>query len=146
MRQEQEWPLARTSWQQLYLRADGTPGEPPGTTDGNVTFDLHNSAAAFEYQFGEDTELSGPMTLRLQVTVTGTDDPRLFVGVEKRSHGDPVAFNGSYGYGRDRVTQGRLRLALRELDPERSKPHQPNTASGPCNRFGTTSRSKPPFP
>ena len=65
------------------------------------------------------------MTLRLQVATTGTDDPRLFVGVEKWSHGAPVAFNGSYGYGRDRVAQGRLRLALRELDPQRSTPHQP---------------------
>ena len=65
------------------------------------------------------------MTLRLQVAVTGTDDPRLFVGVEKWSNGAPVQFNGSYGYGRDRVAQGRLRLVLRELDPERSTPHQP---------------------
>lgn len=125
VRDEQEWPLARTCWQQLFLRADGSLGERPEVTDGNVTFDLQNTAAAFEYRFSEDTELSGPMTLRLQVTVTGTDDPRLFVGAEKWSRGAPVPFNGSYGYGRDRVAQGRLRLALRELDPERSRPHQP---------------------
>ena len=65
------------------------------------------------------------MTLRLHVATTGAKDPRLFVGVEKWSHGAPVPFNGSYGYGRDRVAQGRLRLALRELDPELSTPHQP---------------------
>ena len=65
------------------------------------------------------------MTLRLHVATTGAKDPRLFVGVEKWSHGVPVSFNGSYGYGRDRVAQGRLRLALRELDPELSSPHQP---------------------
>ena len=40
-------------------------------------------------------------------------------------NGVPIPFNGSYGYGRDRVAQGRLRLALRELDPYRSSPHQP---------------------
>lgn len=125
VRDEQEWPLARTSWQQLYLYFDGTLGQQPADTDGSVTFDLHKTAAAFDYVFEEDVEISGPMTLRLQVIVTGTDDPRLFVGVEKRSHGTPVPFNGSYGYGRDRVAQGRLRLALRELDPERSRPHQP---------------------
>ena len=50
---------------------------------------------------------------------------RLFVGGEKWSHRVPVPFNGSYGYGRDRVAQGRLRLALRELDPAHSTPHQP---------------------
>lgn len=125
VRDEQEWPLARTCWQQLYLCADGKLSERPDSADGNVIFDLENTAAAFEYRFEEDTEVSGPMTLRLQVTVTGTDDPRLFVGVEKWSHGVPVPFNGSYGYGRDRVAQGRLRLALRELDPERSRAHQP---------------------
>lgn len=125
IRDEQEWPLARTSWQQLHLHADGTLGDRPNDAAGDVTFDLPNNAAAFEYRFADDTEISGPMTLRLQITVTGTDDPRLFVGVEKRSHGAPVPFNGSYGYGRDRVAQGRLRLALRELDLERSRPHQP---------------------
>jgi predicted acyl esterase len=66
------------------------------------------------------------MTLRLQVVTVGAKDPRLFVGVEKWSHGVPVPFNGSYGYGRDCVAQGRLRLALRELDNELSAPHQPD--------------------
>jgi uncharacterized protein len=128
VRDEQEWPLARTDWRQLHLRADGTltgRSEGTGADGGSITFDLRRNAAAFRYDFEEDTELSGPMTLRLQVAVTGTDDPRLFVGVEKWSHGSPVPFNGSYGYGRDRVAQGRLRLTLRELDPKRSTPHQP---------------------
>jgi predicted acyl esterase len=131
VRDEQEWPLARTAWRQLCLRADGTLSEQPTCTDdrgGTVTFNLRRTAAAFDYRFAEDTELSGPMTLRLQVAVTGTDDPRLFVGIEKWSNGAPVPFNGSYGYGRDRVAQGRLRLALRELDPARSTPHQPEYA------------------
>ena len=124
VRDEQEWPLARTDWHQLYLGADGTLNEHPAG-EGRITFDLRRNAAAFTYRFEQDTELSGPMTLRLQVATTGTDDPRLFVGVEKWTHGKPVGFNGSYGYGRDRVAQGRLRLALRELDPQQSTPHQP---------------------
>lgn len=65
------------------------------------------------------------MTLRLPVSVEGTDYPRLFVGVEKWSPGFPLPFVGSYGYGRDHLAQGRLRLALRELDPLLSTPHQP---------------------
>ncbi len=124
VRDEQEWPLARTDWRQLHLGAAGTLSEKPGPA-GQVTFDLRKNTAAFEYRFGSDTELSGPMTLRLQVAVTGTDDPRLFVGVEKWSHGNPLPFNGSYGYQRDHVAQGRLRVALREVDRELSLPHQP---------------------
>lgn len=124
VRDEQEWPLARTEWRQLYLGPGGTMTSRPGP-DGKVTFNLRRNAAAFEYRFEEDTELSGPMTLRLQVAVTGTDDPRLFAGIEKWSQGAPVPFEGSYGYGRDRVAQGRLRLVLRELDAGLSTPHQP---------------------
>ena len=124
VRDEQEWPLERTDWRQLRLAAGGTLSEREAG-EGSVTFDLRRNAAAFDYRFEEDTELSGPMTLRLQVATTGAKDPRLFAGVEKWSHGAPVPFNGSYGYGRDRVAQGRLRLALRELDPELSTPHQP---------------------
>jgi predicted acyl esterase len=124
IRDEQEWPLQRTDWRLLHLASDGalTEGQPGA---GSVTFDLKRNAAAFGYRFEQDTELSGPMTLRLQVSTAGAKDPRLFAGIEKWSNGAPVPFEGSYGYGRDRVAQGRLRLALRELDAEHSTPHQP---------------------
>lgn len=124
VRDEQEWPLQRTDWRQLSLGADGTLSEVE-QGQGSATFGLRRGAVRFDHRFDQDTELSGPMTLRLNVTATGTDDPRIFVGVEKWSDGAPVPFEGSYGYGRDRVASGRLRLALRELDAELSTPHQP---------------------
>jgi predicted acyl esterase len=124
VRDEREWPLERTDWRELHLSADGALSEHQDG-EGSVTFDLRRSAASFGFRFDEDTELSGPMALRLQVATVGAKDPRLFVGIEKWSQGVPVPFNGSYGYGRDLVAQGRLRLALRELDPELSTPHQP---------------------
>jgi putative CocE/NonD family hydrolase len=124
VRDEQHWPLARTDWRELYLGSGGSLHDRP-RGEGSVNFDLRRNAACFGYRFDQDTELSGPMTLRLQVTTSGADDPRLFVAVEKWSNGSPVPFNGSYGYGRDHIAQGRLRLALRELDAERSTPHQP---------------------
>ncbi len=124
VRDEQEWPIARTRWRDLYLGADGALSETEPLA-GAVTFDLKHNAAAFDYRFSEDTELSGPMTLRLRMRTTGAKDPRIFVGVEKRCHDTPVPFEGSYGYGRDIVAQGRLRLALRELDAGLSRPHQP---------------------
>jgi predicted acyl esterase len=124
VRDEQEWPLARTDWRQLHLAAAGTLSDRHGP-HGRITFDLRRNAAAFSYRFGQDTELTGPMTLRLHVSTDGAKDPKLFAGVEKWSHGAPVPFNGSYGYGRDCVAQGQLRLALRELDSQHSTPHQP---------------------
>ncbi len=124
VRAEQEWPLARTDWRLLHLGAGGTLDAHP-SGEGSATFNLRRKAAVFDHRFDADTEISGPMTLRLHVAVTGTDDPRLFVGVEKRAQGRAIPFAGSYGYGRDHVAQGRLRLALREIDPERSRPHEP---------------------
>ena len=124
VRDEADWPLQRTEWRRLFLGLGGglSKTEQPA---GSATFDLRRGAVAFDHRFEQDTELSGPMTLSLNVATTGTDDPRLFVGVEKWSHSEPVPFEGSYGYGRDRVASGRLRLALRELDPELSTAHQP---------------------
>ncbi|MER8058058.1 MULTISPECIES: CocE/NonD family hydrolase [unclassified Streptomyces] len=124
VRDEREWPLARTDWRRLRLGEGGALSDAEGGA-GSVTFDLRREAAVFDHRFDEDTELSGPMTLRLRVATTGAEDPRLFAGIEKWSHGAPVPFEGSYGYGRDLVAQGRLRLALRELDPVLSTLHQP---------------------
>lgn len=125
VRDEQEWPLARTDWRTLHLTSHGRLNEV-ADAEGSVSFDLRRQAAAFEIAFADDTELSGPMVLRLHVSTRGAADPRLFVGVEKRAHGRPVPFEGSYGYGRDHVAQGRLRLALRQGDARLGAPHEPD--------------------
>ena len=65
------------------------------------------------------------MVARLWVELDGCDDANLFVGVEKWRDGRFVAFEGSYGYGRDRVTTGWQRIVLRALDPELSPPWEP---------------------
>ncbi|HVX06862.1 CocE/NonD family hydrolase [Humibacter sp.] len=135
VRSEDEWPLARTQWTALRLGDGGALHTTHGALHaadaadyaptGSVTFDLRRDAALFRHDFAEDTEITGPMTLRLWVSSAGTDDPHLFVGVEKWSGSRYVPFEGSYGYGRDRVASGMLRVAMRELDEELSTPHQP---------------------
>lgn len=125
VRDEHEWPLARTQWQRLYLGSNGLLLPDAPNEHGQVSIRLRNSAARFDFTFDVDTELTGPMHVRLHASTKAAPDPRLFVGVEKRSNGTAVPFEGSYGYGRDRVAQGRLRLALRELDAKLSTPHQP---------------------
>ncbi|WP_445169023.1 CocE/NonD family hydrolase [Mycolicibacterium sp. Dal123E01] len=114
VREEQEWPLARTRWTALHLGDDGTLGDAAPATAGTSTFGLRRQAVAFTHRFARDTEVTGPMSLRLRIGLDGADDAHLFVGVEKWSDGRYVPFEGSYGYGRDRIADGRLRLALRE--------------------------------
>jgi putative CocE/NonD family hydrolase len=114
VRDEQEWPLARTQWTALHLGDDGTLGPAEPTATGTATFRLRRQAVAFSHRFDRDVELTGPMNLRLRVSLDGADDAHLFVGVEKWGGGHYVPFEGSYGYGRDRIADGRLRLALRD--------------------------------
>lgn len=114
VRAEQEWPLARTQWTALHLGDDGTLHTAVPSEAGTAAFRLRHEALAFSHQFDRDTELTGPMRLRLRMSLDGADDAHLFVGVEKWSRGHYVPFEGSYGYGRDRIADGRLRLALRD--------------------------------
>ena len=125
VREESEWPLARTVWRPLYLAASGSlAGEPP-IAAGHISFPTRSRAAAFTWTFAEDTELTGPMSVRLWVETADCDDANLFVGVEKWCADKFVPFEGSFGYGRDRVATGWQRTALRRIDPSESRPWEP---------------------
>jgi hypothetical protein len=125
VREEAEWPLGRTRWRQLYLAGPGVLSIEPPTTSGTVTFKTRSRAAAFSWIVRDDIELTGPMAVRMWLDLHGCDDANLFVGVEKWRNGRFVPFEGSYGYGRDRVTTGWQRVSLRALDREPSQPWEP---------------------
>ncbi|HWT48351.1 MAG TPA: CocE/NonD family hydrolase [Mycobacterium sp.] len=132
VREEAEWPLARTRWRPLYLggylaEAGALAAQRPPAA-GSITFETLSRAAAFSWTVPADIELTGPMVARLWVEVHGCDDANLFVGVEKWRDGRFVGFEGSYGYGRDRVATGWQRVSLRALDPELSQPWEPVAA------------------
>jgi predicted acyl esterase len=124
VRSEAEWPLARTDWTTLHLADDGSLRSAPPASVGGARFRLRHQAVAFTYRFDRDTEVTGPMVLRLRLSLEDADDAHLFVGVEQWSGGAYVPYEGSYGYGRDRIADGRLRLALRGQGAP-ADPHQP---------------------
>ncbi len=125
VRAEATWPLERTDWRPLYLSTGGTLADTAAARAGHVTFHTRRNAAAFTFTTEEDVELTGPMAARLWVQVEGADDVDLYVGVEKWRGRKVVNFEGSYGYGRDRVTTGWQKASLRELDSSHSTPGQP---------------------
>ncbi|WP_347350333.1 CocE/NonD family hydrolase [Intrasporangium sp.] len=125
VRDEQEWPLARTEWTPLYLSSGARLGVDPVDRDGHVTFRTGREAAAFTFKTPSETELTGPMALRLWLSVDGADDVDLVVGVEKWRGRRYVGFEGSYGFGRDRVATGWQQASLRRLDESASTTGEP---------------------
>ena len=124
VRDEDGWPLERTQWRPLYLGAGGLATTPP-SADGQITFDARSQGGCWEWAVPADTEVTGPMALRLLVEAHGADDINLFAGVEKWHGHTHVGFEGSYGFGRDRITTGWLKASLRELDEQASRPFEP---------------------
>jgi putative CocE/NonD family hydrolase len=124
VREEDDWPLRRTEWTALYLSAAGLVATPPASA-GRITFDMRSRGACWEWTPTADIELTGPMALRLWVEAHGADDTDMFVGVEKWRGPTYVPFEGSYGFGRDRITTGWLKASLRALDEPASRPFDP---------------------
>jgi uncharacterized protein len=124
VREEKSWPLDRTAWTPLYLTAAGLATMPPPAA-GHITFGMRSRGACWEWTIPADTEITGPMALRLWVETHRADDVDLFAGVEKWRGPSYIPFEGSYGFGRDRLTTGWLNASLRALDQQGSRPFDP---------------------
>jgi len=116
VRHEADWPLPHTRWKRLHLGAQARLLDSPQAAPATAVAHLPHSDLSFAYTFREDTELTGPMSLSLRLGLDGAEDCCLFVGVSKTRDGRTIGFEGSYGFGLDRVANGWLRLSHRELD------------------------------
>jgi putative CocE/NonD family hydrolase len=138
IRDEQEWPLARTHYKNLFLQGSSptlTLGEGPVTSTAESSYDAKLGRLEANYVFAEDTELTGYMTLKLWVeTRAGAgpvpDDMVLFVCVNKLDkNGDSVRFYGSVGNHQDMVARGLLAVSRRALNEAESTHWQPVLAN-----------------
>lgn len=124
VRNETTWPLESTQWMSLHLCSAGL-SDAPVDRKGSIDFRIASGGVRFGWTLSADTEITGPMALRLFVAVHGSDDVDLFVGVEKWRGKKFVPFEGSYGFGRDRITSGWLKASMRVLDETLSRPFEP---------------------
>lgn len=115
VRHEQRWPPAGTTWLRWHLRDDATLGAAP-SAPGTATFHTRRGAAVFAHRFPADTEVVGPMRLRLAVEARGATDVCVFAGVRKLRAGRPVAFEGAYGFRGPLVTHGMRKASLHHVD------------------------------
>ncbi|MBC9726581.1 CocE/NonD family hydrolase [Streptomyces sp. TRM68367] len=118
-RDEQEWPLARTQWRQLYLHKETLDWEAP--TEGTLPY-----PATFDFVATERLELTGPVALRLWVSHVA-DDLDAFVRLEQYDvNGERIPALGPHGKSTPvPMAIGWLRASHRKLDPERSLPYRP---------------------
>ena len=127
IRWEDEWPIARTENRKLYLGESALQTEP-SAQEAEASYSGKHGSALFDFDFDQDTELSGYMNLRLWVEARPTrsgskcpDDMIFCVVVDKIDEkGHSVRFNGTIGISDDVVTRGYLRASRREVDPKLS--------------------------
>ena len=122
------WPPPDTEWLDLHLDSSGAVGalrRSAPEAAGRCAFDAKRGHMAFTHTFDTDTQLVGPMVLRVPIELEGCDDVSLFAGVRKFRDGVEVGFEGSYGYTKALVTYGLLKASHRALDQVRSRPWAP---------------------
>jgi putative CocE/NonD family hydrolase len=133
-RTDSEWPPVGTRWEALRLGPSGELIARRDPTAESIEFDVRRGRVRFSYRFVEDTEVVGPMWLRVHVGLRDADDMCLFAGVRKERGGKLVGFEGSYGFDRALVTFGMRKLSQRAVDWERSalaRPFHPDDRREP---------------
>lgn len=106
------------------IAVGGTP-----TADGRVVLDTaargRRGMVSIVWRVDEETTLVGSPWVEIPVTLLAGQDAILFAALRLYRDGSEVTFEGSYGFSRDVVTHGQLRLSHHELDPDLSSPQFP---------------------
>ena len=125
-RAEQEWPLARTQWQRLYLRPGSRElSAAPGGAQEHLSYRADGEGVTLTAPpAGQETEITGPVAARLFVSSSVTDADLFCVLRVLRPDGEEVTFPGAID-PHTPVAQGWLRLSHRKLDPELSTRYRP---------------------
>jgi len=123
-RPENDWPIPRTQWTRMYLRADGRL-RPTPRDEGKVEFDALGDGVTFLSEpLKKEIEITGPLAARLAVS-SSTEDADLFL-VFRVFTPDlrEVTFMGAID-PHTPIAQGWLRASHRKLDPRLSLPYRP---------------------
>ncbi|MBE8591292.1 CocE/NonD family hydrolase [Pseudomonas sp. MAFF 301449] len=128
VRSENEWPLARTDYQKLYL--DNTTLTLTANSVLQETTRSYVSTNAdrlcFDIKFDEQIELTGHSKLRLWLAANTATDADVYVGLQKLdANGEVVNFPFFSTFDDGIAALGWLRASHRELDEARSTDHQP---------------------
>jgi predicted acyl esterase len=125
LRNEQEWPLARTCWTRLYLDAAERTLSSDAEAAASVSYQGLGDGITFKTPpLERELELTGPAAARLLVS-SSTNDADLFLVLRVfRPDGEEVTFQGSLE-PHSPVAHGWLRASHRKLDPTLSTDYRP---------------------
>ncbi|MGB6538943.1 MAG: CocE/NonD family hydrolase [Xanthobacteraceae bacterium] len=126
LRQESEWPLARTKWTKYFLQPDTmalTPQAPAATA--TLDYDTAGDGRTFRTApMSASTEITGPAAAKLFVS-SQTRDADIFLVLRLFDpDGKEVTFIGSND-PRVPIGLGWLRASQRKLDAQKSLPYRP---------------------
>ncbi len=124
-REEKEWPLARTQWTRLYIDARENALRARPAESSSVFYEGFSAGVTFSSApFGRETEITGPVSARLNVS-SSTADADLFLVLRLFDpRGEEVVFSGAQ-HPRTPLSQGWLRASHRRLDPALSTEYRP---------------------
>jgi len=126
VRQEKEWPLARTQWTRFYLDlARLRMGPQIAAAKGEAVFEaLGNGLTFMTEPLTHEMEITGPIAAKLFVA-SSTRDADLFLVLRVFDpQGKEVLFHGANDPGMP-VAMGWLRASHRKLDQKLSQPYRP---------------------
>lgn len=122
-----QWPPAQQVMEKYFLDASDmtTRAEQPEAeaAASYSTAVKRESKITFVHQFQEDTDVVGVITFKLWTQCDGYDDMDLFLRAVKTNAEGEIQYQDSICYlysGPD----NKLRVSMRELDPERSTPYE----------------------
>ncbi|WP_237882413.1 CocE/NonD family hydrolase [Pseudomonas sp. PGPR40] len=128
VRTENEWPLARTSYEKLYLDGSNSTlkADPVSTVSKSVYVSTNVDRLCFDYTFSKQTELTGHSKLRIWLSTDKASDADVYVGIQKLDkESNFVNFPFFATYDDGIAALGWLRASHRELDESRSTDFQP---------------------
>jgi len=122
-RAENEWPLARTKWTRFGFSKDFQLGEER-KGEGTVSFEAMGEGVTFLSEPVRETEITGPIAARLNVS-SSTEDADLFL-VFRVFTPDlrEITFQGAID-PHTPIAQGWLRASHRKRDPKLSTEYRP---------------------
>lgn len=126
LREEREWPLARTRWTRFYLNPlDMTLAGSPVEAARAIEYDAAGEGLTFFMPALEhDTEITGPMAAKLFISSSTTDTDLFLIVRVFDPEGRELTFMGSTDPNTP-IANGWLRASQRHLDAERSTPFRP---------------------